>query len=137
VDEKGAEIVILPLPNLTADRLAVEQIFGNLLDNATKYLAPERPGVITVRGTTKGAFAIFEVEDNGRGIAPRDHERVFELFRRAGRQNVAGEGIGLAYVRQLVYRLGGTITLESTFGQGTIFRLNLPLVGIRTQKDAA
>lgn len=137
VDEKGAEIVVLPLPNLTADRLAVEQIFGNLLDNATKYLAPERPGVITVRGTTKGPFAIFEVQDNGRGIAPADHERVFELFRRAGQQNVAGEGIGLAYVRQLVYRLGGTITLESTFGQGTIFRLSLPLVGIRTQKDAA
>jgi signal transduction histidine kinase len=137
VDEKGAEIVILPLPNLTADRLAVEQIFGNLLDNATKYLAPERPGVITVRGTTKGPFAIFEVQDNGRGIAPVDHERIFELFRRAGQQNVAGEGIGLAYVRQLVYRLGGTITLESTFGEGTIFRLSLPLVGIRTQKDAA
>jgi signal transduction histidine kinase len=136
IDEKGAEIVVLPLPNLTADRLAVEQIFGNLLDNATKYLAAERPGVITVRGTVKGPFAVFEVQDNGRGIAPVDHERVFELFRRAGQQNVAGEGIGLAYVRQLVYRLGGTITLESTFGQGTVFRLSLPLVGIRTQKDA-
>ena len=132
VDEKGAEIIILPLPNLTADRLAVEQIFGNLLDNATKYLAPERPGVITVRGTAKGPFAIFEIQDNGRGIAPADHERVFELFRRAGQQHVAGEGIGLAYVRQLVYRLGGTITLESTFGHGTIFRLSLPLAGIRT-----
>ena len=132
VDEVGAEIIVLPLPNLTADRLAIEQIFGNLLDNATKYLAPGRPGVITVRGTAKGPFAVFEVEDNGRGIAPADHERVFELFRRAGQQNVAGEGIGLAYVRQLVYRLGGTITLESTFGQGTIFRLNLPLAGTRT-----
>jgi signal transduction histidine kinase len=135
--ENGAEIIVQPLPNLTADRLAIEQIFGNLLDNATKYLAPERPGVITVRGTTKSPFAIFEVEDNGRGIAPGDHERVFELFRRAGQQTVAGEGIGLAYVRQLVYRLGGTITLESTFGQGTIFRLNLPLAGVRTQRDAA
>jgi signal transduction histidine kinase len=137
LDEKNAQIIIQPLPNLTADRLAVEQIFGNLLDNATKYLVPERPGVITVRGTTKVPFAVFEVEDNGRGIAPGDHERVFELFRRAGQQDVQGEGIGLAYVRQLVYRLRGTITLDSTFGQGTIFRLSLPLVGTRTQKDAA
>jgi signal transduction histidine kinase len=134
-DEKDAEIIIQPLPSLTADRLAVEQIFGNLMDNAVKYLAPDRPGVITVRGTTKGPFALFEIEDNGRGIAPGDHERVFELFRRAGKQNVQGEGIGLAYVRQLVYRLGGTITLDSTFGQGTIFKLSLPLVGTKTQKD--
>jgi signal transduction histidine kinase len=132
LDEKGAEIVVQPLPNLTADRLAIEQIFGNLLDNAVKYLSPDRPGVITVRGTTKPPFAVFEVEDNGRGIAQGDHERVFELFRRAGQQNVPGEGIGLAYVRQLIYRLGGTISLESTFGQGTIFKLSLPLAGTKT-----
>jgi signal transduction histidine kinase len=135
--EKGAEIVIQPLPDLVADRLAVEQVFGNLLDNAVKYLAPARPGVITVRGTAAGPLAIFEIEDNGRGIAPEDHERVFELFRRSGRQDVPGEGIGLAYVRQLVYRLGGTIGLDSAFGEGTIFRLSLPLVDTRTQKDAA
>jgi signal transduction histidine kinase len=137
LDEKGAEIVVEPLPELVADRLAIEQVFGNLLDNATKYLAPGRPGVITVRGRTIGPLAVFEVEDNGRGIAPGDHERVFELFRRSGPQDVPGEGIGLAYVRQLVYRLGGTIGLESTFGQGTIFRLSLPLADSRTQKDAA
>lgn len=136
-DEKGAEFIIQPVPNLIADRLAIEQIFGNLMDNAIKYLAPGRPGVITIRGTAKAPFAIFEIEDNGRGIAASDHERVFELFRRAGQQNVPGEGIGLAYVRQLVYRLGGTITLDSTFGEGTIFRLSLPLVGTKTQKDAA
>ncbi len=136
-DEKGAEIVIQPLPNIVGDRLAIELIFGNLLDNAVKYLSPERPGVITVRGSTNPPLAVFEVEDNGRGIAPGDHERVFELFRRAGKQTVPGEGIGLAYVRQLIYRLGGTIALESTFGQGTIFRLSLPLIGTKTQKDAA
>jgi len=137
LDEKGAEIIIQPLPDLIGDRLAIEQVFGNLLDNAVKYLARGRPGVITVRGTTRGPLAIFEVEDNGRGIAPDDHERIFELFRRSGQQDVPGEGIGLAYVRQLVYRLGGTIGLDSTFGEGTIFRLSLPLADTRTQKDAA
>jgi signal transduction histidine kinase len=136
-DEKEAEIVIQPLPNLSADRLAIEQIFGNLLDNAVKYLAPERPGVITVRGATRPPFAVYQVEDNGRGIAPGDQERVFELFRRAGQQTVPGEGIGLAYVRQLVYRLGGTIALESSLSQGTIFTVSLPLVATNARKDAA
>jgi signal transduction histidine kinase len=134
-DEVDAQIVIQPLPNLVADRLAIEQIFGNLLDNAIKYLSPERPGVVTVRGTARGALAIYEIEDNGRGIAGADLERVFELFRRAGAQNTQGEGIGLAYVRQLVYRLGGTIELKSTLGQGTIFTLSLPMNGAKSFRE--
>ncbi len=136
-DAKNAEIIVQPVPNLIADRLAIEQIFGNLMDNALKYLATGRPGIIIVRGSAKASFAVFEIEDNGRGIAAADHERVFELFRRAGQQNVPGEGIGLAFVRQLVYRLGGTIALDSTVGQGTIFTLSLPLVGTRIQKEFA
>jgi signal transduction histidine kinase len=134
-DASDAQIVVQPLPNLVADRLAIEQIFGNLLDNAIKYLSPERPGVVTVRGTAKGALAVYEIEDNGRGIADADLERVFELFRRAGAQNTQGEGIGLAYVRQLVYRLGGTIELKSTLGQGTIFTLSLPINGAKSFRE--
>jgi signal transduction histidine kinase len=133
--EKNAEIVIDAVPDLVSDRLAVEQIFSNLLDNAVKYLAPGRPGMITVRGAAKMPLAVFQVQDNGRGIAPADRERVFELFRRSGEQNVPGEGIGLAYVRQLVYRLGGTIELDSEIGKGTIFTLSLPLVGAKSQRD--
>ncbi len=135
-DEKGAEIVVQPMPNLVADRLAIEQVFGNLLDNAVKYSAPERPGVVIVRGAARPPFAIFEIEDNGRGIAISDRERVFELFRRSGEQNVPGEGIGLAYVRQLIYRLGGTIELDSILGKGSIFRVSLPLVGTQSAKEA-
>jgi signal transduction histidine kinase len=131
-DEKGAEIIIQPLPNIVSDRLGIEQIFGNLLDNCIKYLAPDRPGVVTVRGTARPPFAIFEVEDNGRGIAPQDRDRVFDLFRRAGQQNVPGEGIGLAFVRQFVHRLGGTIEIESELAKGTIFRLSLPIDGVRS-----
>lgn len=131
-DAVGAEIEINPVPNLSADRLAIEQIFGNLLDNAVKYLAPGRPGRIVVRGTARPPLAIFEIEDNGRGIAAPDRERVFDLFRRAGQQNVPGEGIGLAYVRQLVHRLGGTVEIESELGKGTIFRLSLPLAGSKS-----
>jgi signal transduction histidine kinase len=115
-----------PLPSLISDRLALEQVFGNLLDNAVKYLDPDRPGRIVVRGRSEGARAVYEVEDNGRGIAARDHERIFELFRRSGAQDRPGEGIGLAHVRALVRRLGGSITLSSEPGRGSVFRINLP-----------
>jgi len=116
-----------PLPELVSDRLAVEQVFSNLLDNAVKYLDPARPGRIVVRGHTEDGSAFFEVEDNGRGIDAKDSERVFELFRRAGVQNQPGEGIGLAHVRALVYRLGGTIDCVSELGQGSTFKLRLPV----------
>jgi len=112
---------------LVSDRLAVEQVFTNLVDNAVKYLDPARHGRIAVRGHVEGETAFFEVEDNGRGIDAKDHERVFELFRRAGSQTQPGEGIGLAHVRALVYRLGGTIDCVSELGQGSTFKLLLPV----------
>jgi len=62
---------------------------------------------------------VFAVRDNGRGIAAEDIPHVFEPFRRVGRQDVPGEGMGLAYVRTLVRRHGGEITCQSTLGVGT------------------
>ena len=128
-DARGATITAEGvLPDLVNDRLAVEQVFSNVVENALKYLKPGRPGRIVVRGRTEGAMRLYEVEDNGRGIDAKDHERVFELFRRAGAQDQPGEGIGLAHVRALVYRLGGTITVESVLDQGATFRICLPKV---------
>jgi len=128
LEEAGAEIRIEGrLPELVTDRIAAEQIFGNLIDNAVKYLDPDRPGRILVRGWTTSRHAIFEVEDNGRGIDPRDHTRIFELFRRSGVQDRPGEGIGLAHVRALARRLGGDVTVDSTPGRGSVFRVTLPL----------
>jgi signal transduction histidine kinase len=125
--DAGATIQVqTPLPNLVSDRLAIEQIFSNLIDNAVKYLDPQRPSRIVVRGRSASHRVIYEVEDNGRGIDQRDHQRVFDLFRRSGAQDQPGEGIGLAHVRALVHRLGATIDLESSLGQGTTFRLSFP-----------
>ena len=127
-EERGATITIVhPLPDLTHDRLAIEQIFSNLMENATKYLATGRPGEIVVRGKRIRNRAIFEVEDNGRGIAREDHERIFELFRRSGPQDQKGEGIGLANVRALAYRLGGTVTVRSNLADGATFVVDLPI----------
>ena len=126
-DERGATVEVEGgLPDLVNDRLAVEQVFSNVVENALKYLKPGRAGRIRVRGRSDGELRTYEVEDNGRGIDVKDHERVFELFRRAGAQDQPGEGIGLAHVRALVYRLGGTITVESELDRGATFRICLP-----------
>ena len=125
--EAEAQIRIEPLPNIISDRLALEQIFSNLIDNALKYLKPGVPGDISVRGRTKLGFAIFEIADNGRGIDPKDHQRIFDLFRRAGTQDKPGQGIGLAHVRALVRRLGGTMSVASELHSGSTFTITLPI----------
>jgi signal transduction histidine kinase len=125
--EANAQIRIEPLPQIVSDRLALEQIFSNLIDNALKYLRPGIPGDIIIRGRTKLGFAIFEVADNGRGVDPKDHQRIFDLFRRAGAQDKPGQGIGLAHVRTLVRRLGGNITVSSELNSGSTFTITLPV----------
>lgn len=124
--ELGARIEVGTLPSIETDRLAVEQIFANLVDNALKYGREGEPLHIEIMGRTSGTHAIYDVRDNGRGIDPGDHARVFELFRRSGPQDRPGEGIGLAHVRALVRRLGGTMGLSSTLGQGSTFTVTLP-----------
>ncbi|MFL0587143.1 histidine kinase [Sphingomonas sp. ABOLG] len=127
LDETGATLTIRgTLPSIVCDRVAVEQILSNLIENAVKYRSPDRPVEVDVSGGTVGDRIWIEVADNGRGIDPRDHERVFDLFRRSGIQDQPGEGIGLAHVRALAYRLGGTITLRSALGEGATFRVSLP-----------
>ncbi|HEY0291858.1 MAG TPA: CHASE3 domain-containing protein [Hansschlegelia sp.] len=131
-----AEIVVEPdTPPLVTDRFSIEQIFQNLIENAVKYLDRSRPGRIVVRGRRVGAQVEYMIEDNGRGIDAKDHERVFELFRRAGAQDQPGEGLGLAFVRASVRRLGGVITLTSNPGQGSTFHLTFPAV-FRVQSES-
>src|SRR5690606_3631096 len=71
--EADAQIRVEPLPDIVTDRIAIEQIFSNLIDNALKYLKPDVPGAIAISGRRKLGFAIFEITDNGRGIDPKDH----------------------------------------------------------------
>lgn len=128
IQERNTELIIEPLPQIVNDRLGVEQILSNLVENALKYLKPGDPGRIEVAGGKEHGRVFVEVRDNGRGIDPRDHERIFDLFRRSGAQDQPGEGIGLAHARALAYRLGGTIEVHSTLGNGSTFRLSLPAV---------
>ncbi len=129
LDDRGVALSVeRPIPPVVTDRVAIEQILSNLIENATKYLQPGRPGEIVVSGEERRGRVILSVADNGRGIDPRDHQRIFDLFRRSGQQDQPGEGIGLAHVRALAYRLGGTIDVDSELGRGSTFRLNLPKI---------
>jgi signal transduction histidine kinase len=128
------DVAELAVDTITTDRMALEQIIGNLLDNAIKYRSPHRPLAVAIRVRSAPAGRLtIEVSDNGRGIAEGDRERIFELFRRAGALDQPGEGIGLAHVRALVRHLGGDIAMTSQLGEGTTFRINLPKV---TPKEA-
>lgn len=127
IDETGTTVEMGELPVIETDRLALEQILSNIIENALKYLKPGRPGEIRVDGSTAHGRATITVSDNGRGISARDHERIFDLFRRSGTQDQPGEGIGLAHVRALAYRLGGLVEVASEEGQGSAFTVSLPL----------
>src|SRR5665648_289911 len=122
----NAKISIGELPAITSDRLALEQVFSNLMDNAVKYLRAGVPGSIEVRATESDGTITYEVCDNGRGIDARDRERIFDLFRQSGIQDRPGDGIGLAHARTLVRRLGGSINVESEPDRGTVFKVTLP-----------
>lgn len=128
ISENDGQVQLdIRVPSITTDRFSLEQILGNLFDNAVKYKHPERPLSLTVRAMPEGRNQVrIEVEDNGRGIADEDHERIFELFRRSGQQDKSGEGIGLAHVRSLARNLGGEITVRSKLGSGSTFVLRLP-----------
>lgn len=136
IDETGTTVTVGTLPRIESDRLAVEQILSNLIENALKYLQPGRPGQIDVKGRQSLGRAIITVRDNGRGIDPRDHERIFDLFRRSGQQDQPGEGIGLAHVRALAYRLGGLVEVSSATGEGSTFTVSLPLHFQAGESDA-
>jgi signal transduction histidine kinase len=122
----NAKISIGDLPAITSDRLALEQVFSNLMDNAVKYLRVGVAGRIQVGATESEGAITYEVRDNGRGIAAKDRERIFDLFRRSGIQDRPGDGIGLAHARALVRRLGGSINVESEPDRGTVFKVMLP-----------
>lgn len=124
--EKNSEVRVGVLPTLQTDRLTLEQIVGNLVDNAVKYLEPDRWGIIAVSCSETDHEYVVRVEDNGRGIAAIDHEKIFEPFRRSGKQDQPGEGLGLAYVRALVRQLGGKVWCESEIGVGTTMNFTIP-----------
>ncbi|HEX8202304.1 MAG TPA: ATP-binding protein [Isosphaeraceae bacterium] len=118
----------LPAATVAADPDRLRQVFDNLLDNAVAYNRPG--GSVVVRGRCSDGRAIVEVADTGIGIPPEAQGRVFDRFYRVdparGRRR-GGSGLGLSIVRALVEGLRGRVELESQPGQGSTFRVILPL----------
>ena len=91
-----------------------------------RWSIPEK-STIWLRASIEGAEARLVVADQGRGIAPEDHSRMFEKFERLGRQDAAGSGLGLYISRRLARAMKGDLVVESALGQGARFILSLPV----------
>jgi signal transduction histidine kinase len=108
------------------DEKLLRHALGNLLSNAVKYSQQGGRIIFTVR--VSDAAAAFQISDQGIGIPPQDHERLFEAFHRARNVgNIAGTGLGLAIVKKSVELHGGNIAFTSEIGRGTCFTVTLPI----------
>ena len=128
VAERKAEVVVGDLPVAWGDPTAVEQVFANLIGNALNYLDPNRPGRVEVGAAAEvdGRRTYF-VRDNGLGIPAAHLPKLFQAFQRLHADMAPGEGMGLAIVRRILERLGGSIRVESEAGAGTTFFVTLPV----------
>ncbi|WP_333819950.1 sensor histidine kinase [Ohtaekwangia sp.] len=113
---------------IQADKLHITNVLANLLDNAVKYCKDEPE--ITIRTSRHEKGVMVEVQDNGIGISSEHHKRVFQKFYRVPTGNihdVKGFGLGLSYVKTIIEAHGGSITLQSEPGKGSLFRFYLPV----------
>lgn len=114
---------------LWTDRELVQQVLGNLIDNACKYSRGAADRRVWMRARQDGRILIFEIEDRGPGVPSKDRRLIFRAFRRgrAAEETAGGVGLGLALARRWTQLLDGTLTLQNnTEGQGACFRVQLP-----------
>jgi PAS domain S-box-containing protein len=133
IEESAAEVMHDPLPTVMADALQLAQLFQNLIGNAIKFHSDLPPRVhISARsqpeaGDQQPAQWLFSVQDNGIGIDPQYHDRLFVIFQRLHTHTeYPGTGIGLAICKRIVERHGGRIWVESEPGQGATFYFTIP-----------
>lgn len=115
------------LPVVLGNKTHLYQIFSNLLGNAIKYRTENRPLLISIgldKASSRRKTSII-VRDNGRGISAEKIDTIFKPFNRAGEETIEGTGVGLASVKKLVEKLGGSINVESDVGSGTSFTIEL------------
>ena len=128
VQESGARVWHDSLPRVRADASEVLMLFQNTIGNAIKFRRPEEPPLIRIQAEAAPDDRwLLSVRDNGIGIAPEFHDRIFEVFQRLPtRREYPGTGIGLALCKRVVEHYGGRIWVESVPGEGTTFNFTLP-----------
>lgn len=126
--ESNAKLIIdKPLEPPMGDITLIGQQFTNLIDNALTYASPNRAPVIRIASKRKGDQVMITLEDNGIGIAPEYHEKIFKVFQRLHSQDeYPGTGVGLAIVAKAARMMGGEVKVESSLGKGSQFTLILP-----------
>lgn len=125
ITETNAAIEVGDLPTVVGNPQGLAQVFSNLLSNAMKYRLGDPE--IKVSAVQKDKEWVVSVADNGKGIDPQNHERIFELFRRLENREVAGTGLGLAICARVVDVHGGRIWVRSTVGKGATFSFTIPV----------
>ena len=126
IQEKNGDIVCAELPNLDADAGQMQSLFRNLILNGLKYNVDPRP-TVEIGCVVEERLCRFSVRDNGIGISPKFHERIFLVFQRLHTEReYSGSGMGLALCKKIVERHGGTIWVESQKNEGATFYFTLP-----------
>jgi PAS domain S-box-containing protein len=129
IENCGACVKVASLPSCKGDATQISQVFLNLLTNATKYLDPDRPGMISIFASTDQGMVTYTIEDNGLGIDQEHHEKIFEAFSRVDRTGqIDGEGLGLSIAAKILERNNGSIRVESEAGKGSKFFVTLPSI---------
>jgi len=114
------------LPDIKYERIYIEQIFQNLIGNAIKYMDKEK-GVVTIGCSEANGFFEFSIKDNGPGIEPKYHEKIFQIFQTLiPRDEFESTGIGLTIVKKIIENNGGRIWLDSEPGKGSTFYFTVP-----------
>ena len=126
------------LPTLTTDAVQLQQVFTNLISNAVKYHDHPATGHVMIGCDDAGEFYSFSVADDGPGIDPEYHERIFVIFQTlTERDTLESTGVGLAIVKKIVERQGGRISIESAEGQGAKFIFTWPKLPAKGKTAAA
>ncbi|HGJ64065.1 TPA: PAS domain-containing sensor histidine kinase [bacterium] len=126
IQQTNTMVEVGDLPSCFGDKNQINQVFSNLLNNALKYLDPNRKGKINIYGWNENGKSIYCVKDNGIGIAPEYQEKIFDMFYRINPSSTQGEGLGLNIVRKIIERHNGKIWVESKHGEGSKFFVSLP-----------
>lgn len=128
IEETKAEVTFDDLPTVNADQVLMVQLFQNLISNSLKYRS-KQPPQIQISAVREGREWVISVRDNGMGIDPQYHERIFGVFKRLHGREIPGTGIGLAICQRIVQKHGGKIWVESKPGLGSVFKFTLPAEG--------
>ena len=113
-------------PVIHCDRSRMFQVFANLIQNSVKYMGDAENPVIGIGCKKTGGFHEFYVKDNGIGIDPKYHQKIFQMFQRLKEVDAKGTGVGLAIVERIAEVHGGSVRVESEKGRGATFWFSVP-----------